>query len=53
MLESFGRIRGTPNEEGTLTNYRSFGIELECFHPTQDFHTSSTKIVDAIRAMGF
>ena len=36
-----------------MTNYRSFGIELECFHPTQDFHTSSTKIVDAIRAMGF
>ena len=36
-----------------MSNFRSFGIELECFHPTQDAATSTTKIVNAIRALGY
>lgn len=36
-----------------MTNFRTFGIELECFHPTQDAATSTTKIVNAIRALGY
>lgn len=36
-----------------MTAFRTFGIELECFHPTQDHHTSATKIIAAIRALGY
>lgn len=36
-----------------MTAFRSFGIELECFHPTQDHNVSVDKIVRAIRSFGY
>lgn len=36
-----------------MTNFRSFGIELECYHPTKDADTSTREIIAAIRAMGY
>lgn len=36
-----------------MTRFRSFGIELECFHPVWDASVSTQKIIAAITAMGY
>jgi hypothetical protein len=36
-----------------MSNYRQFGIELECFNPPVQYVTSGNNIQNAIRAMGY
>jgi hypothetical protein len=36
-----------------MTNFRTFGMEFECFHPTQDAASSTAKIIRAITNMGY
>lgn len=36
-----------------MTAFRTFGMEFECFHPTQDMSVSTAKIIRAITAMGY
>lgn len=36
-----------------MSNFRTFGIELECFHPVWDAASSAAKIIRAIQSFGY